>query len=54
MIYKTIVLRKPPDVGNLIMPDRDEIIRKAYEYLSHPDEYVRLLAQIAIHHYGDR
>lgn len=35
-------------------PDREEILRKAYQYKNqHPDEFVRVLAQIAIYHYGD-
>lgn len=40
---------------NLNKPDRDEILRKAYKYKdSHPDVFVRVLAQIAIYHYGDK
>ena len=35
-------------------PDREEILRKAYIYKEqHPDEFVKILAQIAIYHYGD-
>lgn len=34
--------------------DREEILRKAYVYKdNHPDEFIRVLAQIAIYHYGD-
>lgn len=38
----------------LLKLDRDTILRKAYTYKdTHPDEFVRVLAQIAIYHYGD-
>lgn len=34
--------------------DRQDILKKAYQYKNqHPDEFVRILAQIAIYHYGD-
>lgn len=33
---------------------REEILKKAIEYLKHEDEFVRILAQIAIFHYGDK
>lgn len=40
---------------NLTKLDRDEILRKAYQYKDrHPDEFVKILAQIAIYHYGDK
>lgn len=39
---------------NLNKVEREDILRKAYEYkVRHPDEFVRMLAQIAIYHYGD-
>lgn len=35
--------------------DRQEILMKAFQYRdTHPDEFVRVLAQIAIYHYGDK
>jgi hypothetical protein len=35
--------------------DRKDILMKAYQYKNqHPDEFVRILAQIAIYHYGDK
>lgn len=33
--------------------DRIDILRKAHQYLVHSDEFVRILAQIAIYHYND-
>ena len=33
---------------------REEILKKALEYLKHKDEFVRILAQIALFHYGDK
>ena len=32
---------------------RKEILKKAHEYLKHEEPYVRILAQIALYHYGD-
>ena len=44
--------QKEPHLNKI---DRDNILRKAYVYKdTHPDEFVRILAQIAIYHYGDR
>ncbi len=42
--------RKEPKLTEI---DRDDILRKAYLYLKHPDDFVKILAQIAIYHYGD-
>lgn len=39
---------------NLTKIDRENILRKAHQYLNHQDEFVRILAQIAIYHYGDK
>lgn len=33
--------------------DKSDILRRAYQYLKHEDEFVKMLAQIAIYHYGD-
>jgi len=33
---------------------REEILKKALEYLNHRDGFVRILAQIALFHYGDK
>ena len=32
---------------------RKEILKKAHEYLNHEDPWIRILAQIALYHYGD-
>lgn len=42
--------RKEPKLTDL---DRIDILRRAHQYLNHPDEFIRILAQIAIYHYGD-
>lgn len=33
--------------------NREMILAKAKEYLKHDDQWVRILAQIALFHYGD-
>jgi hypothetical protein len=33
---------------------RKEIYEKAHHYLTHKDDFVRLMAQIVIFHYGDK
>lgn len=35
-------------------PTREQVLKKAKEYLKHEDEFVRILAQIALYHYGDK
>lgn len=42
--------KKEPNLTDI---DREDILRKAYQYLKHPDEFVKILAQITIYHYGD-
>lgn len=32
---------------------RDDILKMAHVYLQHQDKWVRILAQIALYHYGD-
>lgn len=36
------------------LKNRKIILKKAYEYLKHEDEFVRIFAQIVIFHYGDK
>lgn len=44
----------PAPTAEEIAKTRKEIYEKAHQYLSHEDEFVRLMAQIVIFHYGDK
>lgn len=44
----------PKNEPKLNRVDREDILRKAHQYLKHEDDFVKILAQIAIFHYGDK
>ena len=45
--------RRRNDDDDDLRAKRREVYEKAHEYLKHEDEFVRILAQIAIFHYRE-